>query len=243
MRKTFLLLLAAAAIVPAMLANQVQVGYPGSSYGPYQTGVGGEFTLNPLTGWLDLSGYVADETKDIGAKGTFQTFCVEGAEYIYPYATIYNATLNTKAVWGSMPGTGDPISVGTGWLYKQFATGSWETGLSYDYSNPGRSGAGSSAYFLQRAIWWLEGEEGVNYSASNPYMAAVVAKFGSQDNAKADGAWDYEVWALNLTNPSTGAVAQDQLVYMHVVPDGGLTLMLLGLGLGGVGLVSRKLRK
>ena len=241
MKKLGIIFLACVAFAFAAAANQVQVGYSTSPYGPYQTGAGGEFTLNPITGWLNLSGYVSGTTKDIGVSGTFQTFCVEGTEYIYPYDTIYNVQLNKNAIWGSAPGSGDPISVGTGWLYRQFATGSWEAGLSYDYTNPGRSGsAGSSADLLQKAIWWLEGEENIGYSASNPYMAAVVNKFMSESGAKADGGWTYGVYAMNLTNPRTGAVAQDQLVY---VPDGGLTLMLLCLGLGGVGVVSRKLRK
>lgn len=237
MKKTVLAVLVGMALVPAAVANQVQVGYSGSGYGMYQTGLGGEFTLNPLTGWLDLSGYVA-ETKDIGVAGTFQTFCVEGGEYIYPYPTKYDAVISRNAIQGGVGPTGDAISVGTGWLYSQFATMNWDAGLGYNYST-GRSG---SADLLQRAIWWLEGEEGIAYNASNPYMAALVVKFGSKDNAKADGGWNYGVYALNLKNPTTGALAQDQLVYTHV-PDGGLTLMLLGLGLGGVGMVSRKLRK
>ena len=155
--------------------------------------------------------------------------------------TTYDAVKSQNAVWGSVGPAGDPLSVGTGWLYSQFARASWTAGLSYDYTNPGRStGAGSSADLLQLAIWWLEGENSVAYNAGNLYMKGVVDKFGSEALAKANGSWNYGVYAVNLTAVTTGARAQDGLIY---VPDGGMTLMLLGVGLGGLALTNRRARR
>ena len=47
MRKLGLVALMVAALASPAVAGQVQVGFAGSNYGPYQTGVGGEFTINP----------------------------------------------------------------------------------------------------------------------------------------------------------------------------------------------------
>lgn len=244
MKKLLLVLLVVAAMASPAWAGQIQVGYLGSAYGPHQTGQGGEFTFNPLQGWLDVSAY-GQYTKNIGVAGTFQTFCLEGTENLDGYANTYTGVLNTDAVYGNTnPPTSDPLSVGTGWLYRQFATNDWTMGLvygaSYDYTNPGRSvDPGSSADLFQKAIWWLEGEKGITYSAANPFMFAVVSKFGTQAGAKADGAAQYGVFALNLWTSTRGAV-QDGL-YLSV-PDGGATLMLLGGALLAVGALRRRIR-
>jgi len=227
----FVLLLASAA-----MADQVRVGYPGSSYGAYQTGIGGEFTLTPMnpTGWLDLTHYGAG-AKDVGVAGSFQTFCVEGGEYIYPYSSTYDAVVQQYAGVGS---NADPISKGTGWLYSQFASSNWESGLSYAYG----AGRGSDADLLQKAIWWLEGEEGIAYTDANKYMAAVVSHFGSQSGAQADGGARFGVYALHLTSANGGPV-QDQLYFSGVpVSDSGATIALLGLAIAGLGIVSRRFR-
>jgi len=232
MRKlSFVLLLVAALATPA-LAGEVRVG---ATYGPYQTGSGGEFTVIAVTGF-DTSHYAPGTTSNVGGiVNSFQTFCIENSsppEYIYTN-TSYRAELSRNAVNGG-PGAGadgDPISVGTGWLYSQFATGSWQNGLSYNYG----ANRSVSADAFQKTIWWLEGEGGLAYSAGNMYMAAVVAKFSSacapadlacaQAAAKADGGWNYGVYAINMWDKGTGGLRQDQLFY---VPDGGATLMLLG---------------
>jgi hypothetical protein len=229
----FVLLLVAALASPAM-ADQVQVGYSGSSYGPYQTGRGGEFTLNPLTSWLDLSGYVDGTTKNIGENGTFQTFCIEGNEYIYGYPTIYSAKVDTYAENGGMGGqteaNKDYVSVGTGWLYSQFAQGT--------LAGYGAVGRLASAGALQNALWWLEGEELIVNDGTNLYINAVVTQFGGEAGAKANGAEQYGVYALNIWTDS--GKGQTQLFY--AVPDGGATLMLLGGALMGLGALRRKFR-
>ena len=247
MKRIALVLLLVAALAPSAMAGpvgQVQVGYAGSPYGPYQTGQGGEFTLNALSpSGLDMSGYAADVTGGIaGLAGAFQTFCIEGNEYIAGYDTIYNASLDTYAEAGGQTGATagrDPVSVGTGWLYSQFAQGTLDTlGYSYAGGTPEQIAARRvSAGLLQNALWWLEGEMGLGYDFNNIYMKAVVDFFGSQAAAKADGAATYGVYALNIWT-ADGVRAQTQLFYS--VPDGGTTLMLLGGALVGLGALRRK---
>jgi hypothetical protein len=250
MKKLAAILLLAVGLASPAIAGQVQVGYPaiggaaGSNYGPYQTGQGGEFTLTPLTAWINNSAYGLN-TKNVGVTGSFQTFCIEGNEYIYPYPAVYEAGLSTYAIQGGQsgqepPDSGqDPVSVGTRWLYSQFATTRWDSsrGLSYDYG----SNRSTSADALQRAFWWLEGEEGVVYNDSNIYMAAVVARFGSDVNAMASEGEQFGVYALNIWTIN-GGVRTDAQTQLFYVPDGGMTLMLLGGALVGLGALRRKFR-
>jgi hypothetical protein len=237
MKKIMMVIAVALMMATAAMAGQVQVGYSGSGYGPYQTGIGGEFTLTPTTAWLDLSSY-ASVAKDQGTQGSFQTFCVDGKDVIYPYASVYDASVSTLAARGSSM---SPISVGVGWLYSQFASNNWDAtyNLSYNYG-AGRSGSqGSSADLLQKAIWWLEGQENIGFDAGNMYMAAVKARFGSEAGAKTPGAEQFGVYAFNITG-ANGVVGQTQLYY-HV-PDGGATVLLLGFGLAGLTFLSRRFR-
>jgi len=231
-------------LASAAMADQVRVGYPGSAYGPYQTGRGGEFTLTPVnpTSWLDLSHYGAGARDASGFTGSFQTFCLEGGEYIYPYSSTYDAVVQPNAVSGGMGPNGDPISVGAGWLYSQFASTNWVAGYGLSYNYTSLSGRRIDADLFQKAIWWLEGEEGISYSASNKFMAAVVSRFGSEAGAKADGGLNYGVYALHLTTANGGPI-QDQLYFKGVpVPDGGATVALLGFAIAGLGFISRRFR-
>jgi hypothetical protein len=230
---------------PGLMAGTIQTG----NFGPYQTGAGGEFTVNSqgFSFSLNLTGYVADVTKflsngkDPNIYGlTFQTFCLERHEQIARNHS-YDGTVNDAAVFGGVGGA-DPLSVGTAWLYKNFA----ETTLAgYDYTNPGRSdGVGSSADLLQQAIWCLEDE--VSCNAANTFYLAAVAQFGSEAGAKADNNGQFSVKVINLWEGSphdTEHARQDILVNIIPVPDGGLTLLLLGMGLTSVGVLSRKFKK
>jgi len=245
MRKIFLGLLlvalAAATAVADEISGQIRMAYEGSSYGPYQAGIGGEFTYSPINGWLDLSDY-ASSTSGIGVEGTFQSFCIEYNEHIYAYPNLYEATISKNAyMGGGGSGTdGDPISVGTGWLYSQFAAGTLQGYAYVDNPATAINERKVSADYLQKAIWWLEDEYG-DYSDSNPFMAAVVNFFGnSEDAAKADGGWNYGVYALNF-EASSGDLRQDTLYY-RAVPDGGATVILLGFAVAGMALVSRRFR-
>jgi hypothetical protein len=207
----------------------------GSGYGPYQTGQGGEFTLQVSDDlkWIVDNSYVEGLTKNVvGITNSFQTFCLEHSEYIYPNTT-FDVAFSDRAKDGGpgAPAGGDPISIGTAWLYSQFAMGTL-SGYAYN-----KADGGTSAAKLQNAIWWLESEGGIGYSATNPFMKAVKDTFG-ESGSKADAApGAYGVGVLNMYS-SEGGLRQDQLV---MVPEPS-TLLSLGFCLVGVALVVKKFK-
>jgi len=212
----FISAICALMVAPALAGPTVQVGYPGSGYGQYQTDRGGEFTLRPIGFDPDpLSGY-AGTVKNVGVSGTFQTFCLEETEYIYPYPNTFDVVVNSKAIRGGAGGgpQGDPLSVGTAWLYSEFAKG---TLAGYNYTTGDRH---ASARALQNTIWGLEDE--ISSMPSNSFTTAVINQFGgSWANAKADASDGlYGVHVLNLYGPLPGSttLGQDQLFYSPVVP-------------------------
>jgi hypothetical protein len=209
--------------------TKVQVGYSASGYGIWQTGSGGEFTLNPIGTSNPLANYVANydsKVKNIGVDGTFQTFCIEENEYIYPYPATYTIVLNDNAIYGGVGGggpSGDPLSVGAAYLYHEFATG---TLAGYDYTDAGRH---ASAAELQNAIWCLEDEGG---AISSAYASLLTANVGADLAVwKADNNGKYGVKVLNMYD-SAGCPGQDQLILMgeghggsNMVPAPGAILL------------------
>jgi hypothetical protein len=141
----------------------------------------------------------------------------------------YYYTISQAAIHGGIPGGSDPISRGTAWLCGLFATGNLP---GYNYTGPnGNTSAGD----LQAAIWFLEGEGG----ADNQFSQLVVAMLGADYLLDNNGF--YGVGVLNLwVNSNYTGLAQDQLILIpgphlfEVVPDGGSTAMLLGLGFLGL---------
>lgn len=201
----------------------------------YTSGGGGEFTLTPDV-WQGLLSpfYVQGVTKNVNVsppppKPNFQSFCMETTEFVSLGGT-YNVVFNDRAIMGQNPPNGDPISIGTAYLYSQFVKG---TLSGYNYT----AGAGrdTSASLLQNAIWYLEGEGG----SYNTYVNLVVGKFGSLVNAEADNNWAYGVEVLNLYNKD-GSLAQDMLV---AVPEPATMLFLGGGLLGMAGFLRKKFKK
>ncbi len=85
---------------------------------------------------------------------------------------------------------------------------------------------------MQNALWMLEEE--ISLDTSNIYINYLLKHGFTESSMVANASYgQYGVYVLNL-----GTSNQDQLIY---VPDGGLTVMLLGLGIGGLTLISRKL--
>lgn len=218
MKKLLFVLFVAMVIVPVAMADPTITTYTTSFNGGLN---GGEFS------------------SVTSANGSFTTFCLEDAEFFYP-GTTYNYQLSNAAIKGGTA-TSDPLSEGAAWLYLQFRSGA----LDPDYSSSHSANAG----LLQQAIWMLEDE--IGWDATNKYIVEVVAQFGSQAAAKANYSSN-QVRVLNVYSVTNdhglGYYDPDLNVYLRqdllgVVPDGGLTVMLLGLGVGGLAFFSRKFRQ
>jgi len=200
----------------------------------YYSGNGGEFTIKGSG--LDLSGYTSDTS--LTSDG-FQTFCLETDEFTFSGSGDYY--VNDRAVNGgaNIPLVGfDRLSKGVAWLYSLFAKGELD---DYGYDYAAGSGREGTAWELQRAIWMLEGEigwDGDNDFLEDAALALTLDQAGLQANA-ATG--EYGVYVLNITKD--GEVAQDQLYYNPnglLVPEGGLSLVLLGMSLSGLALLRRR---
>jgi len=226
MKKIALIAVACAFMAAPVLADLTVTFKDG--YGKWQTGLGGEFTLDPsaeLEWVLPFYADVAKDQSDVGTTGTFQTFCVEEYENVWANAT-YSAVLNDRAIAGGVGSAGDPLSLGAAYLYHEFQNG---TLSGYEYANS--TGRLASAAAVQNAIWYLEDEGG----EENAYTAMVATLFGSIGEAKADNNGRYAVALLNLYEGT--ALRQDVLVCVPV--PGAVLLGLLGMGTAGALLRAR----
>jgi hypothetical protein len=205
---------------------------------------GGEFTVN--NSGLSMSSYAAATI----VNGGFETFCMEYGEHFSPGGT-YTYTLGNAATGGDLPSGSDPISMGTAWLYSQFAKG---TLSGYSYATTGSSRV-ASALDLQLAFWYLEDETGtspayttfaVDHPGFNPstnaFITAALTQFGGLAGARADANGMFGVSVLNLTSNEGQTNNQSQL-YLNPVPDSGATVALLGLAMIGLVGFRRKVSK
>lgn len=233
-------------MAPFVMADPFQVtstgngGDAGNGYGPYQAGSGGEFTLQVTSSnfaWI-LGNYgssAMDQLSTGGSIGSFQTFCVETGEYIYPNTT-FDVTLSDQSIY-----TGHTLSKGAAYLYDQFATGVLS---DYNYTG-GVTDRKASATALQDAIWYFMGQTSeLPAGFSNYYTTLADSKFGGDAAALAANGDMFPVEVLNMWNPgqdSTPAGArQDQLV---LVPEPS-ALLFLGVSLlVAVGALTLKVRK
>ncbi len=176
-------------------------------------------------------------------NGSFLTFCVELNEHFY-LGHQYSYKLSDAAIRGGTA-TSDPLSQGSAWLYLQFRSGALDPAYSANHNvNAGQ---------LQQAIWALEDE--VTYAAAggagNTYIAMVESEFGTFADAQLDYAGN-QVRVINVYDPNNsdglggvydanlgGYLRQDLI---GVVPDGGLTAMLLGMGMLSLAWVRRMVK-
>ena len=212
--------------MPAVQA-QMQVTLYQDIYN-YSYGDGGEFNAVPNAALLSvnptLAGYTPATANLAAGPVNFQTLCVETTEYFTPGDT-YNVLISDGILPDDQFPSGEPITMGTAWLYSQFAAG---TLTGYDYTEG--SGRIATAGDLQQAIWYLQGDVGslVNGSANGTafYNEAATALGMANINNAANGA--YGVVCLNLRDGND----QDQLM---VVPEPSVVsfglLLLLPLGL------------
>lgn len=192
----------------------------------FDSGAGGNYRANPNAEFEYVIGNYAD---GFSTDGTwFGTFCIEFNEY-FNNGHNYEVALNNGAVSGGETGAvngKDIISVGTAFLYEQFARGTL-AGFVY--------GSQSHAAQLQNAIWQLEGE----YSGPDNFgtflsLAQSVANWDQDYTGSA-------VQVMNLTQNDGASQHQDQLVYLGVaVPDSGSTIALFGIAITGFFLLRRK---
>ena len=159
-----------------------------------------------------------------GTFDPFTSFCIETNEYINFSSEFKVDSISTAAYnGGSGGGTPDPLDPRTAYLYYMFATNQLS---GYDYGDATLRIADANS--LQLAIWYLEGEI---TTLTDAQALAWIAE------AEAAGWTDLgNVRVLNISYANPGTLAQSQLV---LVPEPS-TLLLLGAGLLGVGVLGRK---
>jgi hypothetical protein len=229
MKKILLAVLVAASVATFQASALIVTVDKVSGY----SGGDGEFNVSPITG----SGYGAADLykNNVGDLG-FGTFCINRSVYINIPGQ-YNATVYQN---GIDPNNGNQISLGTAWLFIQFAGGSLS---GYNYT-PG-AGRASSSYQLQLAIWILEGQYPLAsiIPGSDPFLNAAIAQFGTLVGAEADNNQKYGVGVLGLTTVTpTGGIGSPVQPMLTLLPDGGSVLILLGMGLSGLAVFARKFR-
>jgi hypothetical protein len=239
MKKLFLISCMILALVTAV-APMAMAAYEAATvggFGPYQAANGGEFTLLPNQALSNLvySNY-ATGAKDFVVNGTFQTFCVESGESIFPN-TNYFVTINDKTVAG-----GKPLTMGTAWLYHEFQNGTLGVGTNAAYAYTGDTNQRkASAELLQKALWY---EMGITGGQTNIYTTLAEGQ-GFTASDPNNGFFDVKIanlWASY--NPRTGVFSggrQDVLVCTPVPEP--MTLLFLGGCLLGTGIISRKFFK
>jgi len=230
MKKALILsLLVAASTSITALADTISIP---SGYGPYQVGQGGEITATLSSG---VSGFVPGVTSGFEKSGTFQTFCVELRESLVDGTyTAIPADMTQMA--------GFTLNKGVAYLFEKFASGTLPN-YSYDPNDAVARMASASA--LQQEIWHLMGNQAAANSIFDPIVdAAALAGNWNKLDANTPEFSDVRllnIWVVGMVGQPEGA--RQDLLFIPGVPDGGLTLALLGMGLTGVGFVSRRARK
>jgi hypothetical protein len=159
----------------------------------------------------------------------FVTFCIELDEYITVPGGPYNYTASQSALLGgNNTDAGDPLSRASAWIYDQYVAGTLGSSLTGTAATTyaGLSASGK-ADAVQNALWYLE-EEIVTANFLSNWAESNVA-IRSVPNGGVIG-----VNVLNLTSSSGNHQS------LLRVPDGGMALGMLGVGLLAVGALRRR---
>jgi hypothetical protein len=196
--------------------------------------------------------FVANYAPVATMAGQFETFCVESGIFVGPGAS-YSYTLSAQ------DSTGRALSEGAAFLYYEFATGQL---AGYDYADPAvglsssrkvqlvpaqRTRASQSvnrvmdAGELQAAIWAFQDNTflpGFPSLATDPFYQLAIDDLGA---TAADGPNNglYNVDIIQLWDGSTPA--QNQLVYLGMIPDAASTRGLLTAACCGLVFLVRRL--
>lgn len=156
----------------------------------------------------------------------FETFCIETDEHL-SFGIEYDYTLSDQAIkGGSNTDSGDPLSIGSAYLFRQFYLG---TLVGYNNTV-------EDANALQHAFWMLEQEEDMN--TGNEFIILAMNELGLSANQLLDdnnGA--YAVQVMNLTIGTT-----DHQSLLYSVPDASV-MLLLGPALLCLGMIGRRKSK
>jgi len=237
MKKRMVLALAGS-LLPAMASfgATVTVGWSAYSAGD------GEFQATPH-GWDPIGSY-----SPLAAwGGSFQTFCIETDIYFAPGATM-GVYLSQNTMPPAPPEGGRGyLTKGVAYLYYEFATGKL---TGYDYANTSShaygdyNGRQADARLLQETLWFLQNEGSA--PGSDKFLSLTTGLTDpTAPNAGAypvqvmvtSGGWDASGYPLNTYNGEQ----YDQ--NFLTLPDGGVTAMLLGMGLVGLGWVRRQVKQ
>ena len=211
------IILSSSVIAPAVLANSIVLNQTSYSFSD-----GGEFRAVTSSPEL-LNGYAPVAI----VNGGFETFCVQASVTFNPGVT-YSFTLsNTDS-------QGRALTQGAAFLYNAFAHG---TLAGYDYINAANRQI--NAGMLQSAFWMLQGNQNGGGSfpsggIGNPYYDLALANLGIGNLTAANNGL-YNVQIIQMWD-AAGNTHQNQLVLgpERNVPESGLTLAMLAMGLTGL---------
>ncbi|MDE1921008.1 MAG: hypothetical protein KGI24_06105 [Candidatus Omnitrophica bacterium] len=175
---------------------------------------GGEFTAHTTP-----NNFLDNYAPSAILNGGFETFCVQSTVDFYPGTKYSYVLTDTES-------TGQKLTMGTAFLYDQFATG---TLSGYDYTDAATRKADNGE--LQSALWAFQGQTilgGFPSISGDPYYNLAITDLGGSSAAFAPSNGAYGVDILQMYN-TNGAPAQAQLVIATPEPPTILLCLFAGI--------------